>query len=145
MSWVRPGSGSCFLPIPDPGVKKATDPGSGSATLQEWNGLPYRSVSPIHCDSIGLLFKSHIMSIPNGRILVMYSKLVDPTLVKDGTHRQPRGLIASLWYPLFPAVDFPELHEGELSTVPKPKSASVIQLRRTASREFYSPIHRRSS
>jgi hypothetical protein len=27
----HPGSGSCFLPIPDPGVKKAPDP--GSATL----------------------------------------------------------------------------------------------------------------
>ncbi len=24
-----------FLPIPDPGVKKAPDPGSGSATLQK--------------------------------------------------------------------------------------------------------------
>ncbi len=30
---VHPGSGSRFLPIPDPGVKKAPDPGSGSATL----------------------------------------------------------------------------------------------------------------
>jgi hypothetical protein len=28
-----PGSGPDFLPIPDPGVKKAPDPGSGSATL----------------------------------------------------------------------------------------------------------------
>ncbi len=35
---VHPGSGSririlIFLPIPDPGIKKAPDPGSGSATL----------------------------------------------------------------------------------------------------------------
>ncbi len=29
-SWIRI---RIFLPIPDPGVKKATDPGSGSATL----------------------------------------------------------------------------------------------------------------
>jgi hypothetical protein len=25
-----------FLPIPDPGIKKATDPGSGSATLEKF-------------------------------------------------------------------------------------------------------------
>ncbi len=30
---VHPGSGSWFLPIPDPGVKKEPDPRSGSATL----------------------------------------------------------------------------------------------------------------
>jgi hypothetical protein len=31
---VHPGSGILiFLPIPDPGVKKAPDPGSGSAAL----------------------------------------------------------------------------------------------------------------
>ncbi len=30
---VHPGSGSCFLPIPDPGVKQAPDLGSGSASL----------------------------------------------------------------------------------------------------------------
>jgi hypothetical protein len=30
---VHPGSGSCFLPIPDPRVKKVPDPGSESATL----------------------------------------------------------------------------------------------------------------
>ncbi len=30
----HPGSGSCFLPIPDLGVKKAPTPGFGSATLQ---------------------------------------------------------------------------------------------------------------
>jgi hypothetical protein len=34
MIWdVHPGSGSDFLPIADPGVKMAPDPGSGSATL----------------------------------------------------------------------------------------------------------------
>jgi hypothetical protein len=33
-SWIRdPGSGKNLFRIPDPGVKKATDPGSGSATL----------------------------------------------------------------------------------------------------------------
>ncbi len=33
--WVRdPGSGKNLFPIPDPGVKKAPDPGSGSATLK---------------------------------------------------------------------------------------------------------------
>jgi hypothetical protein len=32
--WVwDPGSGKNLLRIPDPGVKKAPDPGSGSATL----------------------------------------------------------------------------------------------------------------
>jgi hypothetical protein len=31
--YVHPGSESGFLLIPDPGVKKAPDPGSGSATL----------------------------------------------------------------------------------------------------------------
>jgi hypothetical protein len=32
--WVRdPGSGKNLFRIPDPGVKKAPDPGSGSATL----------------------------------------------------------------------------------------------------------------
>ncbi len=30
---IHPGSWSRFVPIPDPGVKKAPDPGSGSATL----------------------------------------------------------------------------------------------------------------
>jgi hypothetical protein len=30
-----PGSGKNLFQIPDPGVKKATDPGSGSATLQK--------------------------------------------------------------------------------------------------------------
>jgi hypothetical protein len=30
---VHPGSDADFLPIPDPGVKKAPDPGSGSSTL----------------------------------------------------------------------------------------------------------------
>ncbi len=34
---VHPGSRSGFFPIPDPGVKKAPDPGFGSATLV---GLP---------------------------------------------------------------------------------------------------------
>ncbi len=34
---VHPGSGSWFLPIPDPGFKKARDPGSGSATLKILN------------------------------------------------------------------------------------------------------------
>jgi hypothetical protein len=40
---VNPGSGSCFFPIPDPGVKKA--PNSGSATL------PYVSLTEdyVHC------------------------------------------------------------------------------------------------
>jgi len=32
---VHSGSGSNFLPIPDPGVKKASDPGSGSAALHK--------------------------------------------------------------------------------------------------------------
>jgi hypothetical protein len=35
---VHPGSGSrilIFLPIPDPGVKEAPDPGYGSATLKK--------------------------------------------------------------------------------------------------------------
>jgi hypothetical protein len=37
--WVRdPGSGKNLFRIPDPGVKKAPDPGSGSATL-EYNYL----------------------------------------------------------------------------------------------------------
>ncbi len=41
-----PGSGCWLLPIPDPGVKKAPDPGSGSATLgiRHWfrqDGLPF--------------------------------------------------------------------------------------------------------
>jgi len=31
--FVHPGSGSRFVTIPDPGVKKAPDPGSGFATL----------------------------------------------------------------------------------------------------------------
>jgi hypothetical protein len=35
MIWVvHPGSGSCLFPIPDPRVKNASDPGSGSATLE---------------------------------------------------------------------------------------------------------------
>jgi hypothetical protein len=34
--WVRdPGSGKNLFQIPDPGVKKAPDPGSGSATLKK--------------------------------------------------------------------------------------------------------------
>jgi hypothetical protein len=33
------GSGIRKKPIPDPGVKKAPDPGSGSATLQQTMGL----------------------------------------------------------------------------------------------------------
>ncbi len=34
-SWIRdPGSGKNLFRIPDPGVKKALDPGSGSATLR---------------------------------------------------------------------------------------------------------------
>ncbi len=32
ISEIWSGSWSCYLPIPDPGVKKAPDPGSGSAT-----------------------------------------------------------------------------------------------------------------
>ncbi len=35
--WVwDPGSGKNLFRIPDPGVKKAPDPGSGSATLDSW-------------------------------------------------------------------------------------------------------------
>ncbi len=34
MGWIRdPGSGKNLFRIPDPGVRKAPDPGSGSATL----------------------------------------------------------------------------------------------------------------
>jgi hypothetical protein len=35
IQYIHPGSGSDldFLPIPDPGVKNAPEPGSGSATL----------------------------------------------------------------------------------------------------------------
>jgi hypothetical protein len=35
-SWIRdPGSGKNLFRIPDLGVKKALDPGSGSATLED--------------------------------------------------------------------------------------------------------------
>jgi hypothetical protein len=37
---VHPGSGFRILIFPDPGVKKAPDPGSGSATLISNNNFP---------------------------------------------------------------------------------------------------------
>jgi hypothetical protein len=36
-----PGSGKNLFRIPDPGAKKAPDPGSGSATLVNWLKRPY--------------------------------------------------------------------------------------------------------
>ncbi len=41
-----PGSGKNIFRIPDPGVKKAPDPGSGSATLH----LCWPLVIAVHCD-----------------------------------------------------------------------------------------------
>jgi hypothetical protein len=42
---VHTGFVSCFYPsrIPDPGVKKALDPGSGSATLKKYALKNYKS------------------------------------------------------------------------------------------------------
>jgi hypothetical protein len=43
-----PGSGFDFLPVPDPGARKAPDPGSGSATLHEINRVTSRTISKCH-------------------------------------------------------------------------------------------------
>jgi hypothetical protein len=40
---IHSGSGSWFLPIPDPKIKKAPDPGSGSATLGNCNQCLWKS------------------------------------------------------------------------------------------------------
>ena len=41
-----PGSGKNLFRIPDPGVKKAPDPGSGSATLVVGTVFLYRVLDP---------------------------------------------------------------------------------------------------
>ncbi len=49
VSGIRdPGSGKNLFRIPDPGVKKASDPGSGSATLMKLNGTGTNAIT--FCD-----------------------------------------------------------------------------------------------
>jgi hypothetical protein len=76
-----------FLPIPDPGVKKALDPGSGSATLHETFGAggeaahgeghtghleqPAVPLHPLHLAKIGVLYSSQLHH-PRRRLFSIY-------------------------------------------------------------------------
>ncbi len=57
-----PGSGKNLFRIPDPGVKKAPDPGSTTLQLKKVNlhGAPVESLSPEHSAEGAVVLQSHL-------------------------------------------------------------------------------------
>jgi hypothetical protein len=70
-----PGSGKNLFRIPDPGVKKAPDPGSGSATLQKTKKCHHLKTNSLHSDFLSVV-NPNLDLDPYGSAMIL--ALVDP-------------------------------------------------------------------